>query len=328
MRTSLWFAALAMVAMAAPLAGQPSAFPGAEWATGSPEAHGLDSGRLEAAARAASEIGGRQGFLVVKGGVIVHESYFEGDAETLHPAFSVAKGFGATLVGIAQMQGHLELSDRVDHWVPIHHPDIVPGATIEHLITHTAGSEPAGSVFRYTSGNILNTVPNILELATGMTPNEFFERELAAKIGLGFEWPHTERGWFQIGTQRVHGLGPVPMNHRDMARLGLLWLNKGNWNGEQLLDEAFIAAGTAAPFPDATRNYGYQWWLNGTSDEGTQRIPGAPSNVYHALGGSFQYIYVIPDHDIVVVTLGDPEVSESGQTQKLWNVIAGFLPEE
>lgn len=315
----------AFIFAAAAASARPAVFPGKEWKVEPPAKHGLDADKLDAAAQAARAIGGRKGFLVVKDGVIVHETYYNGDKKTLYPAFSVAKSFGATLVGIAQTQGYLNVKDKVADWVPVHHPEIVAGATIENLITHTAGSEPPGSVFRYNSGNIINTIPNILQLATGMTPNEFYEKELAAKIGLSIEWPHTDKGWIQIGTQGLHDLGPVPVTHRDLARLGLLWLNKGKWKNKQLVDSAFIEAGTTAPFPDATKHYGYLWWLNGETENGTLRIPDAPANMYHALGGSFQLIYVIPDYNMVVVTLGDQEVRDRMQTQKLWTIINSFL---
>ena len=326
MRISRSVAIFCFFLMATTANAQSTVFPGKNWKVEAPQKHGLDANLLRDAADAAKDIGGRKGFVVVKDGVIVHETYYSGDKDTLYPAFSVAKSFGATLVGIAQTQGYLNVKDKVADWVPVHHPEIVAGATIENLITHTAGSEPPGSVFRYNSGNILNTVPNILQLATGMTPNEFYEKELAAKIGLSIEWPHTDKGWIQIGTQGLHELGPVPVTHRDLARLGLLWLNNGKWKNKQLVDPAFIEAGTTAQFPEATKHYGYLWWLNGETEEGTLRIADAPANIYHALGGSFQLIYVIPDHNMVVVTLGDQQVQDREQTQKLWRVINGFLP--
>ncbi len=316
-------------------AAGPSVFPGAEWKTETAEKHGLSTEKLREAAQAVKKVEERYGFLVVKDGVIVHETYFSGDRHSIYPAFSVAKGFGAALVGIAQTKGLLNVKDKVQDWLPIHHPDIVEGATIEHVLSMTAGHEPPGTVYKYTSGPILNSLPNILWLASGMPPYDFYKKELAKPLGLSLEWPHLGKGWVQIGTQRVQGLPPLPSNHRDLARLGLLWLNKGNWNGKQIIAEEFIEASIRPPFPEANNAYGYLWWLNtakgtwrspyGPTGEGSI-IPTAPPNIYYAAGARSQLIFVIPDHNLVVVTMGNTTTRGENPTAQLWDAIAAFLP--
>ena len=339
MSKSLWillasicaFAALETTAHAAK-----AVYPAEQWKTEAPKKHGLDAAKLRDAAEMVKQIEERYGFLVVKDGVIVHEIYWSGDKDTLHPAFSVAKGFGSALVGIAQTRGYLNVKDRISDWLPIHHPDIVEGATIEHVLSMTAGHEPPGSRFRYTSGNILNSLPAILWQVTGMAPHEFYEKELGKPMGLNIDWPHLDKGWIQIGTQRVQGLGPLRSSHRDLARLGWLWLNKGEWNGQQLISEQYIEASITAPFPEANSAYGYLWWLNtaeGTwrsaypvSGEG-KRIPDAPANVYTAAGANSQLIFVVPDHNTVVVTMGNTRTRDGTPTNKVWAAINSFLPE-
>ncbi len=316
---------------------KPSQFPGAHWKVESAQQHGLSADRLREAAEAVEKVEERYGFLVVKDGVIVYETYFSGDKDAIYPAFSVAKGFGAALIGIAQTKGLLNVTDKIQDWLPIHHPDIVEGATIEHVISMTAGHEPPGSTYQYTSGPILNSLPNILWLASGMSPYDFYKKELATPLGLKLEWPHLDKGWIQIGTQRVQGLPPLPSNHRDLARLGLLWLNKGNWNGTRIISEEFIAASIRPPFPDANNAYGYLWWLNtdggvwrspyGNSAEG-KIIPRAPANMYYAAGARSQLIYVVPDHNLVVVTMGNTINREINPTAVIWDAIARFLLED
>jgi CubicO group peptidase (beta-lactamase class C family) len=295
-------------------------FPGAEWKVESPEAHGLSTEKLIAAAEDVKKIEKRWGFLVVKDGVIVHETYWGGDKDTKGKVFSVTKGFGASLIGIAQSQGKLNVKDKVSDWLPIHHPDIKAGATIENVLAMTAAGDPEQHKFAYTSGPILNTLPNILQLATGRTPAEFYDTELAKPLGLTCTWPRTEKGWMQIGNQ-----GPMPVleaTHRDCARLGLLWLNKGNWNGKQIIAEDFIDAALTAPFPH-NKSYGYLWWVNGrTGERGADgmralRLATAPENVYNALGARGKIVFNIPDQNMVVVTLGDTP-SEITPTQDLW----------
>jgi CubicO group peptidase (beta-lactamase class C family) len=305
--------------LAVSAAGAQTVFPGESWETSSPEAHGLDAAKLARAAEAVRSIEERYGFLVVKNGVIVHESYFLGDQDSLYPIYSAAKSFASTLVGIAQTKGLLNVKDKVADWMPIHQPGIAEGATIEHVLTMTAAGEPPGSRFHYASGsNNLNILPNILWLASGMSPYEFYRQELAAPLHLSLEWPHTEKGWLQIGTQFWVGMGPVYATHRDMARLGLLWLNQGRWGDQQLVAKEYIRAATSARFPQANTDYGYLWWLN-TTDSAT------PTNGYQARGGNGQLIIVVPDEDIVVVTMGNTLGLSDDATRNVWQAILSFL---
>ena len=116
----------------------------------------------------------------------------------------------------------------------------------------------------------------------------------------------------------------------------MLWLNQGNWKGKQIISKEFIEASIRPPFPEANNAYGYLWWLNkdggtwrspyGTSAEG-KMIPNAPANVYYAAGARSQLIYVVPDHNVVVVTMGNTERGGT-PTHAIWDAIASFLPEE
>lgn len=314
-----------------------TAFPVAGWQVEPPEAHGLDGRRLAEAAAEVRGIQERYGFLVVKSGVIVHETYFSGDETSKHRTFSVTKGYGSSLVGIAATRGLLDVKDAVTDWLPYHHPDIKDGATIEHILSMTAGHDPVGSHYAYTSGPILNTLPNILWEATGVPPYEFYQEALAMPLGLSLTWHHTDKGWLQIGNR-----GPLPVmeaSHRDLARLGLLWLNRGEWDGKRLISEDYIEAALRPPFPQANNAYGYLWWLNpregswrsaggGATGEGS-RLPNAPENVYNALGANAQIIFVVPDHDLVVVSMGFTAGSGEGSpTSRVWEAIASFLPRE
>jgi len=308
-------------------------FPDPDWHSGAPEAYGLDPERLKTAAAEVFRVEKRYGFLVVRHGAIVHETYAR-DAAATNPIFSLTKSLAAALVGIAVTRGELDLRDRVSDWLPVHHPDIASDAEVRHLLTMTAGREPAGSRFAYNSSTILNSLPNILWLASGRSPHALYEERLRGPVGFGFDWPHNARGWCQIGSQ-----GPLPViraNHRDVARLGLLWLNGGRWGSQQLISPEFVAESLVSPFPDVNAAYGYLWWLN--SDAGTWRmptgpgrtgrfIPDAPTNLYMAMGARGKLMYVIPDHDMVVVTMGDTDGPQSGPfVHRIWSAIESFLP--
>ena len=308
-------------------------FPDPDWRVDAPETHGLSERALKAAAEVVFGVEKRYGFLVVHRGAIVHETYAR-DAAATCPIFSLTKSFAAALVGIAVTREELRLDDRVADWLPVHHADIAPGAEIRHVVTMTAGRDPAGSWFAYNSAEILNSLPGILWLASGLSPRDFYVERLKKPLGLGFDWPHNERGWCQIGSQ-----GPLPViraTHRDVARLGLLWLAGGRWKGETIVSPDFVTESLTPQFPDVNAAYGYLWWLN--SDAGTWRmptgpgrpgrfIPDAPANLYMAMGARGKLMYVVPDHDLVVVTMGDTDGPQSGPfVHRIWQAISTFLP--
>ena len=139
-------------------------FPDANWSAAEPEALGLSAAALEAAADAIMAIDERDGVLFVRRGQIAYERY-RGSADDTTRIFSITKGFGATLLGIAQTRGLLHVEDKISDWLPVHHPEIAPDATIGHVLNMTAGTEPAGSVWRYNSNYILNSLTGLLWLA-------------------------------------------------------------------------------------------------------------------------------------------------------------------
>ncbi len=298
-------------------------FPGRDWERARPEELGLEREKLEQAADTVFTIDKRFGFLVARSGVIAYERYLR-DASATNHIFSITKGLGATLIGIAQRQGLLHVDDLVSDWLPVHHPDIGEGATIGHVLNMTAnrgrdGTGGPGTWWAYNSNEILNSLTGILWLASGMPPHEFYRQHLQKPLRLGFDWPHNARGWIQIGSQ-----GPLPVieaTHRDIARLGHLWMNGGRWDGEQIVDPAFVEAALRAPYPDINGAYGYLWWLN--RGDGTWRTTGGASgtgswfpemaeNVFLALGARGKIMVVVPDHDLIVVTMGDTPQEQSG----------------
>ena len=104
------------------------------------------------------------------------------------------------------------------------------------------------------------------------------------------------------------------LNSRDMARFGLLTLNKGTWNGTPIMtDQNYFTAMTNTS-QNMNNSYGYLWWLNGKASfmvpTSTFVFPGmlnpsAPADMYSALGKGDKKIYVIPSKDLVVIRHGD-----------------------
>ena len=114
----------------------------------------------------------------------------------------------------------------------------------------------------------------------------------------------------------------VYTNARDLARLGLLVLNRGRWNGEQIVPEEWVDfLRTPAPATRSTGNqYGGQWWL--VPDSRTN----LPQDVFASSGSQGNYTIVVPSYDLVVVRRGlDWEEQGPGPGMNRWDVLAEVL---
>ena len=102
---------------------------------------------------------------------------------------------------------------------------------------------------------------------------------------------------------------------REMVRVGYLFLNRGNWDGRQLLSEKWIDLATRSHVPaaiplwsdsgaDGRGVYGLNWWVNGLKADGQRKWPGAPAGTYSASGYNNNDMFVIPEWNMVIVRLG------------------------
>jgi CubicO group peptidase (beta-lactamase class C family) len=155
-----------------------------------------------------------------------------------------------------------------------------------------------GEEYGYNSGcSVL--LGGVLEKGTGEKPDALAERELFVPLGIErYEW---EKGPGEI-TNTGFGLSLRP---RDMAKLGQLVLDGGEWNGERLVSEEWLDVSTAPRVrlgPDVA--YGYQWWL--LLDE---RAP-EEAEMIVALGWGGQLVIVVPRLDLVVASTAADYSSE------------------
>ena len=103
------------------------------------------------------------------------------------------------------------------------------------------------------------------------------------------------------------------INTEDMARFGLLFLNNGQWNGEQLISKEWIEMATTPSTPEP--NYGFMWWLNA---DGRRQWDGVDQDVFYAAGFGGNFIVIDRKNDLVVVTRW-LEPSKIGEFMKLLN---------
>lgn len=333
------------------------------WSHGKPEQHGFDSVVLKSVGDQIGAIGGRQGLVVVHEGVIIYEdywsnSYHQASPDWRNPSFSAAKSWGSALTGIAIAQGILELDTVVSTLHPYEQSGLHPDTRLRDILTMSSGGTlvikpssrrptlktenpapgkgidyirvvkpearaPAGygislrpaTTFFY-DGEPVDHLANIIAAASGKTALAFSKEFLLEPLGVE-NFHYQAEGVDSEENMRV--AGSIELSVRDMARLGQLWLNGGRWGGEQLVDAGYVATSIQ---PSALNpNYGYLWWLNTNK----ARFADAPPTMYFASGAFGQLIFVVPERQLVIATMGFQSELDSRVPQKLWSALAPLL---
>ncbi len=257
-----------------------------------------------------------------------------GDTRQVDMTFSVAKSYLSLLAGIAVGDGLFVLDDRVSASVPDPAFASPHNAAITWRMLLTQTSEWEGSLFGKSEtidrGRDLSregkgkgrgrplTAPgttweyndvrvNALSLAllhsfAQPLPQVFADRIMAPIGGSAdWVWDGYETSWVTIAGQRLHSVpggghwgGGVRMHAEDQARIGLLMLADGAWDGRRVLPEGWVAA-SATPVA-LNPDYGLLWWLNAGG-----KLAGAPRDGFYAAGAGGNIIWVDRDHGIVMV---------------------------
>jgi CubicO group peptidase (beta-lactamase class C family) len=274
--------------------------------------------------------------LVVHDGDIVLERYAPGvDVTTRTRTWSVAKSIAATLIGIAVDEGRLALDAPLpfEDWgtgadSPPSPADPRRAVRLRHLLNMSSGLYPVdnelcdviGSCLGYFAG--ASSVAGALDRGLVRPPGEYWDYEnydtllavYALKRALGDERSYLEyprRALFdRIGMRStVAGVdrfgdfvlsSQVYTNARDLARLGLLYLNEGRWHGEQILPRSWIEF-VRTPAPSTVKQqsqYGGQWWL---APAGRRDVP---ADAYAMVGSRGQQVIVVPSRRLVIVRRG------------------------
>lgn len=268
------------------------------------------------------------GILVVKHGEVLFEAFFDGEGpDTLHDIRSAGKSITSALVGIAIDKGFILGVDQKllsyfsgvsrcrTGWDPRK-----AKITLKHLLSMSFGlAEPGefpawesngwykkrwirdvlcqpvefepGSRFDYDTAAPALFGP-IIEKASGMSVGRFAEDFLFGPLGI----KHYK--WRILPDGREHTGGGFRMGARDMARFGQLYLQKGEWNGQQLISRQWVEESTKAHLVangQLDQSYGYYWWREAF------HISDRWIETYSASGNGGNKIYVFPSEDIVVV---------------------------
>lgn len=320
---------------------QQMVFPDASWREVAPEAVLVDSDRLQDAVEylsANSPEDGADELFIVRNGRMIWQGP---NADNAHHVYSVTKSFAGTALGLLIDDELVTLDTLAHEYVPgmaSEYPDV----TLRHLVTHTSGYvapgednaarmaaenpfepdspvfTPPGSYFVYAN-SAMDQMINILRPAGGEPVDELFQRRIGTPIGLvPTSWNWTK---YELSDETAVAAGSgvpgkgVSISARDIARFGHLFLNRGDWNGQQLISAEWIDQATTVQVPETTPLhqdsitigpgvYGYGWWVNATS---SRPYGSAPYGAYAALGGANNHLWVIRDWDMVIARLGQHE---------------------
>lgn len=262
-------------------------------------------------------------FLVIRNDTVLYEKYWRNfDEESVVPSFSVAKSVLSILIGCAVDDGFIEsVEEPITHYIPELSSQGFDEVTIEHLLQMTSGlkfnegyTNPFSEVAAFYYGRNLNK--SSFKLKLKRQPGEKFEYVSgnAQLLGLVLEraLPEQniseylqERIWKPLGMEyeatwsldRENGMEKtfccLNARARDFAKIGRLYLEKGNWNNKQIVSEEWVEKSTRIDTSNgSSKKYQYQWWLPTSNGD------------FVAQGVLGQYVYVNPNTNVVIVRLG------------------------
>jgi len=312
------------------------------WRTCSPEQAGMDSEKLK---KLNEEITlllklhiDVHGVLVISKGYIVAEQYYSNDfnADSLHRIYSCTKSITSSAIGIAINEGYIENINQpvLEYFTgfDIENPNpLKETMTIRHFLTMSAGLEwkemdypydderntynqwiqsddpvsfvlnrplihVPGEEYDYSTG-YSHVLSAIIERSTGIKLDQFVNEKIFLPLGVQhYYWPKDINGI-------PYGGNGVRLMPRDMAKIGYLYLRKGRWENKQIVPEEWVLESSQNHIQMkyiTDYYYGYHWWVH-------------PDGRYAAVGYAGQWIFVIPEHDLVVVFINNFDESDSWQ---------------
>lgn len=317
---------------------QTAYYPASEWRVSTPEEQGFDAEildkMLEKLERQSSTV---DNITIIRHGYKILDASFRlYQADEPHLLYSCTKSVVSALVGIAIQQEYIE-----SVYVPL--MELFPDReiqnlnkskqmmTLKHLLTMSSGFEcrdsylyewvgldemmrsddwvqhvldlpmeyAPGTHFEYCNG-VTNLLSAIVQESTGMHTAAFAEAYLFGPLGIeAYTWGEDPSG-IPLGYSELY------LKPSDMARIGYLYLQGGTWEGEQIVSSEWVTASTTEQIAADTLQdgYGYQWWID-------------DAGYYAAVGYRGQFIFVLPEYDMVVVFVSDPDVGDFDAPEKL-----------
>lgn len=282
------------------------------------------------------------GLLVIRDDVIKYENYFYGgDENTLFSSNSMGKSFVSALMGIAVSEGYVDsVEDPVGKYIPEFVDTELENIPIRACLQMASGinfdedkdmsgfslrtllgvpamkviskygmQEEAYTYRRYLSINT-EILGQVIANATGYSLGEYMEEKLWKKLGAAHD------AYWTLNNGKELAMGGLSISLRDYALFARLYLNEGNYNGEQIVAKEWVRdsldISQEYSRPGANQDaynaigYGYQWW-----------IPEGDKGEFMAIGVYGQWIYVNPSKRVIIVkTSADPDFMAQGYELK------------
>ena len=308
-----------------------------------PEAEGVSSAGimnfLDAVQKGRNEL---HSFVIIRHGKIISQGWWEPYAKDLrHVMFSVSKSFTSTGIGLAIAENKLKLTDKVISFFPQSLPDTLSEymkeMTVEHLLKMSTGmnadplftarsskdwpkaflSAPVenkpGTIFKYNNMATF-MLSAIVQKATGQKLFDYLKSRLFEPLGItSVTWDETPEGY-------TFGAIGLRIQSGDMVKFGQMLLQKGKWNGKQIVPQSWVEQATSfkinsndpgnktpKELNDWEQGYCYQFWR-------------CRNNGYRADGLGGQFIIVLPEKDAVVVL-----TASATNTQEEMNLVWDYL---
>lgn len=255
--------------------------------------------------------------MVLRHGQVVAEGWWAPyQADVPHLLYSLSKSFTSTAIGIAQAEGLLSIDDRVVSFFPEKLPaqvsPYVERMKIRHLLAMASGhaedtwdklsgggdivrgflslppDQEPGSLFCYNQG-CTYTLSAIITKLTGQRLVDYLRPRLLDPLGIG------EARWVQSEEGIDQGFSGLHVTTESIAKLGQLHLQNGQWDGQQLFGEDYLAQAHSKQVdnrwwsdnPDWQQGYGFQFWM-------------CRNQAYRGDGAFGQFCVVVPGADAVI----------------------------
>lgn len=301
------------------------------WKTSTPEAQGMDSAQMAAMFDTIKTFNYDVHHVqVIRNGYTVAECHYGPyEAEDSHIVYSITKSVTSALIGKAIEEGYIKsVDDKVLNYFPNHTiqnvSDYKSAMTIKDLLTMRTGFdwlengdysnpnnstalfhrsenpiqymldlpvvEAPGKTFNYSTG-ATHLLSGILTAATQKSAEAYAKEKLWEPLGItSAYWGKDNQNINEGGSRSFYTSG-------DLAKIGYLFLNNGNWDGQQVLSKEWVKESTTIQVetpkgPAGYGGYGYQWWKN-------------PYDGYSARGYGGQFLFVLPETNLVVVFMGN-----------------------
>jgi len=265
-------------------------------------------------------------FLVIRRDTLIYEKYFQArDRRSIETTFSISKSLVSIATGIALDSGWIgSVRDPITRYLPelAARDSAFSAVTIEHLLTMTSGIRFSGGKTPWSDEARSYYSPDLRSVALSRNlahpPGSRFQYNPYSPIVLGLALERasgrpltqllSESVWTRIGADapaswsldsKARGFEKMESGFNataiDLAKIGRLFLREGNWNGDRIVGADWVRASVEPDSGAGRPRYGYFWWVH--------RSEGEP-NRYYAEGRFGQFIYVVPDRELIVVRTG------------------------